>query len=68
MVMVCMEESVQVPLLVYNFIVFVPAVEYTTLGFCTVDVAGVAPLPKFHVYVTPVVVPVLVKLTAKPVH
>ena len=30
--------------------------------------AGVAPEPKFHNHVTPVMVPVLVKLTGKPVH
>ena len=32
------------------------------------SVAGDAPLPKFHAQLTPPVVPVLVKLTGKPVH
>ena len=32
------------------------------------SVAGVAPEPKSHVKLTPVVVPVLVKSTARPVH
>ena len=49
--------------------VVIPPVEYTTpVGFCKIDAAGAAPLPRFHDQVTPVDVPVLVKLTGKPEH
>src|SRR5581483_2757899 len=49
--------------------VLFPADEYVTpVGFCAVEVAGVAPAPKLHEYVTPTAVPVLVKFTELPVH
>ena len=51
-----------VVLVVTSVTIFVPAVEYTMpVGFCKVDVAGVAPAPKSHVQLTPLAVPVLVK-------
>src|ERR1043165_4090111 len=49
--------------------VLIPAVEYTTPdGFSTISVAGEAPLPKVQPQLTFALLPVLVKLTGKPVH
>ena len=65
--MVCEEVSVQVPIVEMRVTVIIPAVEYTTLFWLkVVEAAGVAPLPKFHAYVAPVV-PVLRKFTESPV-
>jgi hypothetical protein len=54
---------------IINVTVVIPAPEYVTpVGFCVLLVDGVALVPKSHAQVTPVAVPVLVKLTGKPVH
>ena len=64
--MVAHPETVSV---VVSVTVCVPAVEYTTpVGLCDVAPAGVAPAPKFHNQFTPIIVPVLLKLTGRPVH
>lgn len=47
--------------------VFVPVVEYEQVGFAAIDVAGVAPEPKFQAYVRPDPVVVDVKVTVAPV-
>ena len=53
-------------LVTFSVIVFVPEVLYITpVGFCEVEVAGEAPVPKSHEYVIPApLLPVLVKFTA----
>ena len=62
------EQAVEISVTV-RVTVVIPPVEYTTpVGFCKIEAAGVAPLPRFHAHVTPVEVPVLVKLTGKPEH
>lgn len=62
-------EQLVVVLVVTRVTVLMPAVLYTTpLGFCEVEVVGLAPVPKSHNQLTPVVVPMLLKLTGKPVH
>jgi hypothetical protein len=68
-VAVALTEHPLVVSVVVKVTVLIPGVEYVTpLGFSSVEVAGVAPAPKFQLQVTLVVLPVLVKSTAKPVH
>ena len=57
-----------VRLVVVSVTTFTPEVEYTIpVGLWSVEVAGAAPLPKFHAQVTPTTVPVLMKSTFAPV-
>jgi len=62
------EQPVSV-LVTVSVTVMAPEVENVTpLGFCAVDVAGLAPAPKFQLYtMLAPLEPVLVKLTPAPV-
>ena len=64
----CTIVSGHVPSVTTNVIDLVPDAAYVAVGFCCVELPGVAPLPKSQKKVTPLEVPVFVKSTVAPVH